>query len=343
MEALSVQAQKLAIEQTTVNVGKTGYRVPVTATFQLKNKGGRHLHIYNVKGDCGCTQVEFPHKSIGGGETFTITMTYDARMLGHFSKQAIVLSNGTKEPLCLTMEGVVLTEVKDFSKQYPFAFGNLLADTDNIEFDNVNKGGHPEVVINVMNNGDKTMRPNVLHLPSYLTALATPEELAPGQAGKLTLTLNSQYLHDFGLTQTSVYLAENLGEKVNNDIELPVSVVLLPNTTLYDGTNMQYAPKMQLSTDSLTLGMIGGKMQKKGVISITNTGRTTLNISSLQLFTKGIKVTLDKRELQPQQTAKLKIAIADRDYLLKSRRIPRVLMITNDPTLSKVVIKVAVK
>ncbi|MBQ8464189.1 MAG: DUF1573 domain-containing protein [Prevotella sp.] len=343
LTALGTMAQKIIADDPVVNVGKTGYQVPVTATFELKNKGSRHLVIEDVKPDCGCTKVDFPRQGINAGEKFTITMTYDARMLGHFSKQAAVYSNGSREPFYLTMEGVVLAELKDYSKTYPYAFGDLLADVDNVEFDDVNKGEHPEMVISVVNNGDSVMTPNVLHLPSYLTAQAEPETLAPGRSGTITLTLNSENIHDFGLTQTTVYLASQLGEKVGSDIELPVSVVLLPNTLHFEGARKQYAPRLQLSADSVVLGRTGGKMLKQEAITLTNTGRLPLNISSLQMFTPGLKVTLDRRELQPQQTARLKVAIADRAALLKARQRPRVLMITSDPDHAKVIIKVGVK
>ena len=54
LTTLMASAQKIQIEKETVNVGKTGFEVPVTATFELKNKGNRHLTIREVKTDCGC-------------------------------------------------------------------------------------------------------------------------------------------------------------------------------------------------------------------------------------------------------------------------------------------------
>ena len=340
---LPLNAQKVQIDHPVVNVGKTGFEMPVTATFELKNKGSRHLSIVDVKTDCGCTKADYPKKSIGGGDKFTISMTYDARQLGHFTKQAAVWFSNSEKPLWLTMKGVVVTEMTDHSKNYPYAFGDLLADMNNVEFDDVKQGEHPEVEIRVLNNGSSVMTPNIQHLPPYLTSMASPETLAPGRAGKVTLMLNTEHLHDYGLTQTTVYLAEQLGNRVSADTELPVSVVLLPNTTLFSGSNKQYAPCMELSADSLTLGVVNGKKRKSEVITITNTGRTALNISSLQMFTKGLKVTLDKRELQPRESAKLKITMSDRNQLLKARQKPRVLMITNDPDHAKVVITINVE
>ena len=100
-------AQKLVIEKTTIDCGRTGYEQPITATFELRNKSRRSLVIESVKPDCGCTAVDYP-KKVGAGDKFTIKMTYDARQLGHFHKMAAVTSNGSKTPVYLTMQGVVL-------------------------------------------------------------------------------------------------------------------------------------------------------------------------------------------------------------------------------------------
>ena len=94
-------------------------------------------------------------------------------------------------------------------------------------------------------------------------------------------------IHDFGLTQTSAYLASHLGDKVTPENELPISVVLLPDLKSFEGSNKQYAPKMVLSAEAVELGLINGKNRKKAEVTITNKGRTTLDISSMQMFTKG--------------------------------------------------------
>jgi hypothetical protein len=64
-----------------------------------------------------------------------------------------------------------------------------------------------------------------------------------------------------------------------------------------------------------------------------------LDISSLQLFTRGLKVTLGKRRLAPGETTRLKIT-AYAGELKKVRTRPRVLMVTNDPRRPKVVITI---
>ena len=337
MAAATALAQKLTIDKTTIDVGKTGFQVPVTATFEMRNKSLKQMVISRLETDCGCTTIDGP-KTIGPGERFTISMTYDARMLGHFTKQATLYSNASPEPVYLKMKGVVLTDVVDYSKRYPYDMGGMLASINNIEFDDVKKGEHREVEINLMNNTEQDMTPNMLHLPSYLHALAMPEKLEPNRSGKIILTLNSEEVQQYGLTQVSIYLATKLGEKISSDTEIPVSIVLLPDMTAFEGQNIELAPQLQLSAQALNLDA----HHKNGTIILSNTGKSVLKVTSLQMFTGGVQVKLPKSELQPGESTKLRVNIIP-NQIRKARSKPRILMITNDPQHAKEVITINVE
>ena len=341
LSPLTVAAQKLVIDNTTVDVGRTGYQMPVTATFEFKNKSHRHLKISEVRPDCYCTSIEYPTQEIGAGDKFQIKMTYNARQLGHFDYQAAVISNASKKPLYIRMKGVVLADFQDFSGTYPIEMGELRLDKDALEFDDVNKGFEQVQELHIYNNGTRVYQPNLMHLPSYLTAVVVPERLAPNRAGKMIVTLHSDKLHDYGLTQTSVYLAGNPGDKVSPDHEISVSAVLLPAFVEMTAEQRQRAPKLQMSKQTIDV-TFDGKKKKADVIELTNQGQTELDISSLQMFTGGITVSLGKSKLQPGQSTKLKVT-AIRDEVLKLRRRPRVLMITNDPDKGKIVININAK
>ena len=341
LAALPVVAQKLIAEKTTVDVGKTGYEMPITATFEFRNKGMRRLKISEVRPDCNCTLIEYPKGDIGMGDKFEIKMTYDAKQLGHFDKQAAIISNGTKKPIYIRMKGVVLADYVDLSGSYPIAMGDMNLDRNNLEFDDINKGDYQVQELLIYNNGTRVNQPNLMHLPDYLTAKVTPERLAPGRAGKITVTLNSAKLHDYGLTQTSIYLASNPGDKVRPDHEINVSAVLLPSFANMTAEQRQYAPKLQLSKEQIDI-QFDGKSKKTDVIELTNAGHTELNISSLQMFTGGLKISLGKRRLSPGESTKLKVT-AFRNELQRVRIRPRILMITNDPAKSKVAIAINAK
>ena len=337
LAALPVAAQKLLIEKTTVDIGRMGYQKPATAVFECQNKSNRRLRIEDVKPDCYCTTVDFPRGDIGSGDKFQIRMTYNGRQLGHFNHQAAVYTNADAKPFYITMTGVVLEHYVDLSGNYPVKMGDLCLSTEDVEFDDVNKGDEPEHVLRIYNNGTQTYRPNLMHLPSYLTAQVQPEVLRPDDEGVIILKLQSSKLHDYGLTQTSVYLAGNPGDKVSPDHEISISTILLPAFA-----EVPHNPaRIQLSRESVAIDF-AGKSKKTEVIEITNAGHSTLNISSLQMFTTGLRISLGKRQLAPGETTKLKIT-AMRDDLQKVRTQPRILMITNDPQKPKVTITINAK
>ena len=329
-------AQKLSINKTTIDVGKTGFEVPVTATFELRNKSLKTMTIDRLETDCGCTTVDGP-KSVGAGERFTISLTYDAKLLGHFTKQVALYSNATREPVYLKMKGVVLEDVVDYSNRYPYDMNGLLSSENNVEFDDVKKGQTREIEINLLNNTEENMTPNILHMPTWLHALAMPETLEPNRSGKIILTLNSEEVHNYGLTQVSVYLAKRIGERISDETEIPVSVVLVPEAN-FEGQDRQLAPHLHLSAEELSLDA----HHKNGTIIMTNNGKSALKISSLQMFTGGVKVKLPKSELQPGESTKLRVTIIP-DQIRKARSQPRILMITNDPENAKVVITINVE
>ena len=331
-------AQKLESIRTAVDAGITGYQQPITAVFEFRNKSSRKLHISKVVPDCNCTVVDYPTNPIGGNEKFQIRMTYNARQLGHFDKQAAIISNGTEQPVYIRMKGVVLAEVQEFTGSYEVEMGELRLDKSELEFDDINRGDVQEQVIHLYNSGSRVLQPNLMHMPSYLTAVASPENLNPGRAGKITVTLNSDKLRDYGLTQTSIYLAAMPGEKVSRDKEIPVSAILLPSFGDLSKQSLYKSPRLQLSKESLDI-LFEGKSKKTEVIDVANVGQSELNITSLQLFTSGLKISLGKRKLQPGESTKLKIT-AYRDALQKVRTRPRILMIVNDSQKPKVTITI---
>ena len=332
-----VAAQKLVVEQITVDAGRTGYEHPITAVFKCRNKSGKKLRISQVKPDCYCVAADYPKGDIGGNEQFQIQLTYNARQLGHFNQQAAIISNASSKPLYVTMKGIVLEHYVDLSANYPVAMGDLRLDKHDLEFDDVNRGDQPVQELHLYNYGTQDYQPNLLHLPPYLTALMQPEKLAPGEEGVMTVRLNSAKLHDYGLTQTSVYLAGNVGDKVSADHEIGVSAVLLPSFP----EQVSNPAHIQLSKETVDI-LFEGKSKKTDVIDIVNTGQSELQISSLQMFTSGLKISLNKSRLQPGESAKLKIT-AYRNDLLKVRTRPRILMITNDPQKSKITITINAK
>lgn len=329
-------AQKLEVVSARVNAGRTAYREPVSADFEFRVKGGRKFRVEAVKPDCNCVTVSYPKGETG--DRFHITMTYDARQLGHFSQQAAVISNGTSKPLYITMYGQVLENYVSHGRKYPVKMGELRLDKADLEFDDVNSGDTLIQDIHLYNNGFTSCQPNLMHLPPYLTAVMQPETLPPDETGTITVRLSSSLLRDYGLTRSTVYLAANPGDKVSRDNAIECSAVLLPSFAGLDREQLLRAPRIELSGEDIRVDMSNSKRQRS-VITISNTGQQELDISSLELFSTGLKVSLNHTRIKPGGTAQLSVTALPEE-LRKARNRLRILMITNDPTRPKVVINI---
>ena len=217
--------------------------------------------------------------------------------------------------------------------------GSIKSDCNDVEFDDVNRGDRPQKKIHIFNSTSAAVQPVVMHLPEYLKADVSPSNIAPGHSGVITMTLDSRKLDDMGLTQTSVFLGAFPGDKVNREKEIGISAVLLPKFDNLTAQQLANAPQLYLSTTELNLGRFDQKKKLKGEIVIRNDGKSVLKIKSLQMFTVGLQVSLNKQTLHPGESAKLKVT-AEKRQLKTARSKPRVLMITNDPKQPKTTIKI---
>ena len=338
-----LMAQRIATSTEVIECGQVLYNQPVSASFRLKNKGKAPLVIADVETGCGCTTAQYPHQPVGAGADFTVNTTYDARQLGHFTKQILVHSNGSEEPLMLTLRGIVVKEITSYQGNYNYQMGWLKIDNAEVEFDDVNRGDRPTADLHLLNTSRQSVHPVIMHLPAYLKAVVSPSTIATGRTGVVRFTLDSNKLRDFGLTQTTVFLGANPGEKVSEDKGIDVSAVLLPGFQSMTPEQLAKSPQLTLSTENLDLGSFEGKSKRKGEIELTNTGHSDLDIRSLQMFTSGLQVSLNKMKIKPGETAKLKVTAEARILKNRLKSRPRVLMITNDPSRPKVVVHISVK
>lgn len=335
---LFASAQTLQVRNNIIDLGQVQYMQPVTATFDVKNVSAAPIEISNVYSGCNCTQVGYPVGSLPAGSDFKVSATYDAKQLGHFQRDVAIYVKDEKEPTYVTVKGVVVTKVENYSGNYPYSIGGLLADVNTIEFDDINRGEISVQDIHIMNPNNQYVEPVVMHLPNYLRAEIVPVRLAPRKEGVIHLVLNSSKLHSLGLSQANIYLAKGMGDKVSEDKEIMVSTVLLPPEPNLDEASLYRSPRIQFSSKTVDLSNIKGN-KKKAEILITNKGKSLLEIRSMQMFTPGIEITLGKKTLAAGESTKMKVTGYAED-LAKVKTRPRILMITNDPKQQKVVIEI---
>lgn len=329
---------KISFNEKVHDLGTIARNRPVTVEYIVTNMGNKPLVITEVTVSCACTIAGWTKEPIQPDKKGSVKVTFDAKMMGRFHKSVGVYSNASPNLTYLTMKGEVALNPKNFTQTHPHQIGSICLDKTNIEFPDANKGDKPEIDIYIANTSNSPYEPTLMHLPPYLKAEATPTKLNKDQQGVIKLTLDSKQLKDLGLTQTSVYLARFPGDKVGEDNEISVSAVLLPDFSKLTETDRANAPVIKVSEMEVNMGILGNEDKASHTVLITNTGKSRLEIRELQVFSSAVNVSLKKKYVSPGATTKLKVTLYG-EGLKKTKRAPRVLMITNDPTQPKVVIK----
>lgn len=336
-------AQPRFVPDTDIKkVGEVEFQMPRQFSLGFTNKGDKPLFIKEVKASCGCLDVVFPKTAIAAGARGEISLTFDAKVLGSFYKEVEVWTNASQEPVFVAVQGTVVTEVHDYSAEFPIDLGNVRLMTNIVEFEDVNRGDKPTAELRLLNADRTAFRPDLMHLPHYLSAEYLPEDIPAGRVGTIRLTLDSEKLSSLGLNQTSIYLSRYMGDKIGDTNEILVSAILLPSFSNMSKEALVRAPELSISESSIDMGAFNGKKELSRSITLTNTGQSDLHIHAVQVFNKAISVSIDKSTIRPGKSTKLKISVAAR-YLHKSKGRMRVMLITDAPRQAKQYINVEVK
>ena len=337
-----VMAQPRFVPDTDIKkAGEVAFQTPRKFSLGFTNKGDKPLVIKEAKASCDCIDVSFPKTSIAAGSRGEIELTFNASLLGSFYKEVEVLTNASDKPAYIAIQGTVVTEVKDYSDEFPIDLGNVRLMTNIVEFEDVNHGDLPTAELRILNTDHTAYRPELMHLPSYLSAKSEPEDIPAGKVGTIRLTLDSEKLNHLGLHQTSIYLSRYLGDKIGETNEILVSAILLPNFSDMDEKALAVAPELSVSESSVDMTAQAGKKEVSRNIILTNTGKSDLHIQQVQVFNKALSVSIASSTIRPGKSTKLKISVTAR-YLHKSKGRMRVLLITDAPNQAKQYINVDV-
>ena len=342
LSIVAMQAQPRFVADTDIKkVGEVEFQVPRQFKLGFTNKGSEPLVIEDVKASCGCLEVAYPKEAIAAGARGEISLTFDAKILGSFYKEVEVKTNASDKPAYIGIQGTVVTEMHDYSDEFPIDLGNVRLVTNTVEFEDVNRGDQPTAELRILNADRTAFRPELMHLPPYLTAKCEPEDIPAGKVGTIRLTLDSEKLSGLGLNQTSIYLSRYMGDKIGETNEILVSAILLPSFADMSEEALAQAPELSISESSVDMGDFNGKKTITRTILLTNTGKSDLHIHAVQVFNRAISVDVANRTIRPGKTTKLKITVSSH-YMGKSKGRMRVMLITDAPKQAKQYINVDV-
>jgi hypothetical protein len=105
--ALAQTSALIRFEKEVHDYGTISQGADGGTEFVFTNAGKEPLVITNATGSCGCTVPEWPKEPLAPGKKASIKVMYDTKRIGNFQKTVTVTSNGSAEPVVLTIKGLV--------------------------------------------------------------------------------------------------------------------------------------------------------------------------------------------------------------------------------------------
>ncbi len=99
---------EITFTKTTHDFGKIPHKGDGTYEFEFENTGSKPLILTSVNASCGCTSPDWPEKPFKPGEKGEITVKYNTRINGKFTKYIYVHSNAKDERVRLKITGKVV-------------------------------------------------------------------------------------------------------------------------------------------------------------------------------------------------------------------------------------------
>ena len=96
---------EVAIDKTSISLGRFNWQKEQKATFSKKNTGNRPLAVQDVDTSCGCTSVSYSKEPVQPGGELKLGVTYTAEHPEHFNKTITVYCNMESSPLVLKIMG----------------------------------------------------------------------------------------------------------------------------------------------------------------------------------------------------------------------------------------------
>ncbi|MGC3979337.1 MAG: DUF1573 domain-containing protein [Paludibacteraceae bacterium] len=253
-----------------------------THVFEFTNTGSAPLIIQRVQASCGCTTPDWTKEPIEPGKKGTVTATYNPQgRPGPFNKQITVYSNASNENEILYIKGTVISNQQDASSanNLPFQMGGVLKyATKTLQVNNIAKNSAQTRSLVIKNTSNGDLKIDVVNLPVYVTAVATPSTLKAGQDGRIDFTFNSAKTNIWGPINDDVFLVLNGKKALTEEYKVSLSANVVEDFGKMTVEQKRNSPILEIKSQNIFMGEITKGQKVRGKINIKNGGINALEI-----------------------------------------------------------------
>jgi hypothetical protein len=289
--------------------------------FRVKNTGNAPLIISHVQSSCGCTEPEWTKDPIEPGKTGDVVVTYVAKNRpGPFSKNITVYTNEKKFRQRLTISGDVIPVEQNLTKLLNDTVGFLQTEYKSFTF-TLHPGKKLTQSIWIRNFSDEDVTLSLENLPPCITVEA-PEQLKSGRVERLKITADGS-VDTKGRVQYRLEWKMTAASGKTRIEPFPITINFIDDFSKMTAAEKQDWAEMKISDPMINFGVL--KKKKRGFlglgsvkkesrrITITNTGKSPLLLHSVGCDDPRLQIDIDKKTLQPAETATLTVSLNPAD------------------------------
>ena len=296
------QADKMSFNETTHDFGVIGEKDgKVSFDFIVTNNSNEPLVIAKVNASCGCTAPSWSKAPIEPGKTGTITATYNPQgRPGRFNKSISVTTNFSPAPMTLYIKGEVKRPEVNPEILYPVEFDNVrFKKTPELDFGTLTSEETKKIKIEIYNSGTTDFSSQFAGLPSFITLTGGSVSIPAKSSGVLEFVLNAAEIKKYGNQDGAFTLTPN-SQKV-----IPYKVNLQDNFDHLTADERKNAGKINVSSEKLIFNKSSRKPQ---ILKISNSGKTDLNIKSIQASNPNITFSKTTLVVKPKEIVEINVS-----------------------------------
>lgn len=303
---------------------------PVSHEFVFTNVGTKPLQILSVQPSCGCTTPGWSKEPIMPGKSGSIKAQYDPKgRPGYFNKSLTVTTDMDNQPVILQIKGTVSSKNGYSAVEFQAVNGNLRLRSLSFNLGKVFL--KDEFVVREYEFYNAGVKPvtysGKTEGPEYIRISVEPSTIEPGKKGIIKLSYNGKMKGQYGFQSDHITL--------HTDDELQPLKGFTVYATLEDyfpelkPDEAAKAPQLRFAAQSIEYGSMKQNQSVTRSIQLTNTGKSVLEIRSIQGNCTCIQTETDKAKLKPGESATIKVSFNPQDR--KGTQTKSVTVYSNDP------------
>ena len=313
---------------------------PVDHKFTFVNRGLEPVTIVAVQASGGCTTPDWSKEPVAPGESGYIMARYNPmNRPGAFRKSLKVTTSIPTLKKTLYIKGSVNPKPRTIADDLPTKMDGIRVQYRSFNFGKIKNNEPIRKSFDVYNDSEEVISfiEDKIEAPKFIQVAYEPVSLQPREKGKIWVTYDPGQVGELGFNSSklSLYTSEADGKHLKQFNVLSTVEEYFPPMSEEE---LAKAPRLAFDKTAHNFGKMEKDTAAETEFFLTNKGQESLNIRLAKSNCGCTVVDLDKEDIKPGETVKMKVKFDSKGR--RGRQYKTVTVFSNDPTAPTQVISI---